>query len=135
MPEKRNKEITVNNKLLNSIIHCLISAFIGFALFIILTLILNLLSIENENLFNKSGIILYIILAVCCAISGVLAAYKNKLKAIIAGSINGIILCLLIVSLLSLCSKMNLTVNLLVTVAVTFGFSIVAAIIYKNVKR
>ena len=131
MTKTRKNEAKTGESILNSLLYCVISAVIGYGLFLILSLLLNVLSINNADLFYKSNYILYIILAVSALISGIIATKVSKLKAIICGSLNG----LLIVLQLSLFGKLTVSIKLLIIILIILISSTVSAIIFKNFKR
>lgn len=135
MTKTRKNEAKTGEGILNSLLYCVISAVIGYGLFLILSLLLNVLSINNADLFYKSNCILYIILAVSALISGVIATKVSKLKAIICGSLNGLLLSILIVLQLSLFGKLTVSIKLLIIILIILISSTVSAIIFKNFKR
>ncbi|HAQ64071.1 MAG TPA: hypothetical protein DCR23_06375 [Ruminococcaceae bacterium] len=135
MTKTRKNEAKTGESILNSLLYCVISAVIGYGLFLILSLLLNVLSINNADLFYKSNYILYIILAVSALISGIIATKVSKLKAIISGSLNGLFLSILIVLQLSLFGKIAVSIRLLILVLIIIISSTVSAIIFKNFKR
>lgn len=135
MTKTRKNEAKTGESILNSLLYCVISAVIGYGLFLILSLLLNVLSINNADLFYKSNYILYIILAVSALISGVIATKVSKLKAIICGSLNGLLLSILIVLQLSLFGKLTVSIKLLIIILIILISSTVSAIIFKNFKR
>ncbi len=135
MTKTRKNEAKRGESILNSLLYCVISAVIGYGLFLILSLLLNVLSINNAELFYKSNYILYIILAVSALISGIIATKVSKLKAIICGSLNGLLLSILIFLQLSLFGKIAVSIRLLILVLIIIISSMVSAIIFKNFKR
>lgn len=135
MTKTRKNETKPGESILNSLLYCVISAVIGYGLFLILSLLLNVLSINNAELFYKSNYILYIILAVSALISGIIATKVSKLKAIICGSLNGLLLSILIFLQLSLFGKIAVSIRLLILVLIIIISSMVSAIIFKNFKR
>ena len=135
MTKTRKNETKPGESILNSLLYCVISAVIGYGLFLILSLLLNVLSINNADLFYKSNYILYIILAVSALISGIIATKVSKLKAIICGSLNGLLLSILIVLQLSLFGKLTVSIKLLIMILIILISSTVSAIIFKNFKR
>lgn len=135
MTKTRKNEAKTGESILNSLLYCVISAVIGYGLFLILSLLLNVLSINNAELFYKSNYILYIILAVSALISGIIATKVSKLKAIICGSLNGLLLSILIVLQLSLFGKLTVSIKLLIIILIILISSTVSAIIFKNFKR
>ena len=135
MTKTRKNEAKTGESILNSLLYCVISAVIGYGLFLILSLLLNVLSINNADLFYKSNYILYIILAVSALISGIIATKVSKLKAIICGSLNGLLLSILIVLQLSLFGKLTVSIKLLIIILIILISSTVSAIIFKNFKR
>lgn len=135
MTKTRKNEAKTGESILNSVLYCVISAVIGYGMFLILSLLLNVLSINNADLFYKSNYILYIILAVSALISGIIATKVSKLKAIICGSLNGLLLSILIVLQLSLFGKIAVSIRLLILVLIIIISSMVSAIIFKNFKR
>lgn len=135
MTKTRKNETKPGESILNSLLYCVISAVIGYGLFLMLSLLLNVLSINNADLFYKSNYILYIILAVSALISGVIATKVSKLKAIICGSLNGLLLSILIVLQLSLFGKIAVSIRLFILVLIILISSTVSAIIFKNFKR
>ncbi|MBR0541542.1 MAG: hypothetical protein IJK26_04970 [Clostridia bacterium] len=135
MTKTRKNEAKRGESILNSLLYCVISAVIGYGLFLILSLLLNVLSINNADLFYKSNYILYIILAVSALISGIIATKVSKLKAIICGSLNGLLLSTLIVLQLSLFGKLTVSIKLLIIILIILISSTVSAIIFKNFKR
>ena len=135
MTKTRKNETKAGESILNSLLYCVISAVIGYGLFLILSLLLNVLSINNADLFYKSNYILYIILAVSALISGIIATKVSKLKAIISGSLNGLLLSTLIVLQLSLFGKLTVSIKLLIIILIVLTSSTVSAIIFKNFKR
>ncbi len=135
MTKTKKNEAKRGESILNSLLYCVISAVIGYGLFLILSLLLNVLSINNADLFYKSNYILYIILAVSALISGIIATKVSKLKAIICGSLNGLLLSILIVLQLSLFGKLTVSIKLLIIIIIILISSTVSAIIFKNFKR
>ncbi len=135
MTKTRKNEAKTGESILNSVLYCVISAVIGYGLFLILSLLLNALSINHADLFYKSNYILYIILAVSALISGIIATKVSKLKAIICGSLNGLLLSTLIILQLSLFGKIAVSIRLLILVLIIIISSTVSAIIFKNFKR
>lgn len=135
MTKTRKNEAKTGESILNSVLYCVISAVIGYGMFLILSLLLNVLSINNADLFYKSNYILYIILAVSALISGIIATKVSKLKAIICGSLNGLLLSILIVLQLSLFGKLTVSIKLLIIILIILISSAVSAIILKNFKR
>lgn len=135
MTKTRKNEAKTGESILNSVLYCVISAVIGYGLFLILSLLLNVLSMNNADLFYKSNYILYIILAVSALISGIIATKVSKLKAIISGSLNGLLLSTLIVLQLSLFGKLTVSIKLLIIILIILISSAVSAIIFKNFKR
>ncbi len=135
MTKTRKNEAKTGESIMNSLLYCVISAVIGYGLFLILSLLLNVLSINNADLFYKSNYILYIILAVSALISGIIAIKVSKLKAIICGSLNGLLLSILIVLQLSLFGKLTVSIKLLIIILIILISSTVSAIIFKNFKR
>ena len=135
MTKTRKNEAKTGESILNSVLYCVISAVIGYGLFFILSLLLNVLSMNNADLFYKSNYILYIILAVSALISGIIATKVSKLKAIISGSLNGLLLSTLIVLQLSLFGKLTVSIKLLIIILIVLTSSTVSAIIFKNFKR
>lgn len=135
MTKTRKNEAKTGESILNSVLYCVISAVIGYGLFLILSLLLNVLSINNADLFYKSNYILYIILAVSAIISGIIATKVSKLKAILSGGLNGLLLSILIVLQLSLFGKITVSIRLLILVLIILISSTVSAIIFKNFKR
>ncbi len=135
MTKTRKNEAKTGESITNSLLYCVISAVIGYGLFLILSLLLNVLSINNADLFYKSNYILYIILAISALISGIIATKVSKLKAIICGSLNGLLLSILIVLQLSLFGKLTVSIKLLIIILIILISSTVSAIIFKNFKR
>ena len=131
---KRKLKTKENRSIASNLLICLINAVISFSVFVVLTSVITLLSLNKTLSDGKILILLFASLIVTGITAGLLSSRLN-IKAIISSFITCLILSVLLFLLFVFTGSFNFSYRTLISFLILFASCISSGIIFKNIRR